>query len=89
MENEINVGSKIKDLRVGVEDKEIIKWISIDFEVWKNYCLLWKNWSGKSTLSSFLMWHPKYEWISWEINIDNEKLLDLNYSKKSCSMSPF
>ena len=60
---------EIKNLKVWVGDKEILKWISLNFELWKNYCLLWKNWSGKSTLSSFLMWHPKYEYISWSVDI--------------------
>jgi len=61
---------KIKDLKVWIWDKEILKWINMNFELWKNYCLLWKNGSGKSTLSSFLMWHPKYECISWSVDIE-------------------
>ena len=60
---------QIKNLKVWVAEKEILKGISINFEIWKNYCLLWKNWSGKSTLSSFLMGHPKYEYISGEVSI--------------------
>lgn len=74
---------QIKDLKVWVADKEILKWVSIDFEIWKNYCLLWKNWSGKSTLSAFLMWHPKYEYISWEIQIDWNNLLELSPEDRS------
>jgi len=74
---------KIKKLRVWVENKEILKWINLEFELWKNYCLLWKNWSGKSTFSSFLMGHPKYKLISWEITIDWENLFDLNPEKRS------
>ncbi len=74
---------KIENLKVWVEWKEILKWITINFEIWKNYCLLWKNWSGKSTLSSFLMWHPKYEHISWKINIDWKNLLNLSPEERS------
>lgn len=74
---------EIKDLKVWVGEKEILKWLSINFEIWKNYCLLWKNWSGKSTLSAFLMWHPKYEYISWSINIDWNDLLDLSPEERS------
>ncbi len=75
----------IKNLRVKVswEDKEILKWISVCFESWKNYCLLWKNGSWKSTLSSFLMWHPKYEYVSWDISIDDENLLDMEPNQRS------
>jgi len=69
---------KIKDLKVWVGEKEILGWVNLNFELWKNYCLLWKNWSWKSTVSSFLMWHPKYEYISWSVDFDWDNLLDLN-----------
>lgn len=74
---------EIKNLKIWVDDKEILKWVDLKFEKWKNYCLLWKNWSGKSSLSSFLMWHPKYEYISWEIKIDWENLLELEPDERS------
>lgn len=74
---------EIKNLKVWVGDKEILKWLSVNFEIWKNYCLLWKNWSGKSTLSAFLMWHPKYEYISWSISIDWNDLLVLSPEDRS------
>jgi len=76
---------EIKDLKVKVTwwEKEILKWVSLKFELWKNYCLLWKNWSGKSTLSSFLMWHPKYEYIWGAVHLNWENLLDLNPEERS------
>ncbi|MDD2870519.1 MAG: Fe-S cluster assembly ATPase SufC [Candidatus Gracilibacteria bacterium] len=74
---------QIKDLKVGVADKEILKGVSIDFEIGKNYCLLGKNGSGKSTLSAFLMGHPKYEYISGEIQIDGNNLLELSPEDRS------
>lgn len=76
---------KIKDLKIWVEDKEILKWITLEFEKGKNYCLLGKNWSWKSSLSSFLMWHPKYEYISWKITIDWNNLLDMTPDERSKS----
>jgi len=76
---------KITDLHAGVEDKEIIKWISLNFELGKNYCLLWKNGSGKSTLSSFLMGHPKYKHISGEVSIDWEDLLEKDPEERSAA----
>lgn len=74
---------KIKDLKIWVEEKEILKWVNLEFEKWKNYCLLGKNWSWKSSLSSFLMWHPKYEYISWSIEIDGENLIEMEPNKRS------
>lgn len=77
----------IKNLKVKVsgEDKEILNWISVSFELWKNYCLLWKNWSGKSTLSSFLMGHPKYEYVCWDVSIDDKDLLEMEPNDRSKS----
>lgn len=74
---------KIKNLKVSVWEKEILKWISLNFEVGKNYCLLGTNWSWKSTLSSVLMWSPKYIVNSWTIKIDWENLLKLNPEERS------
>ena len=76
---------EIKNLEVGVEEKQILKKVSLQFELWKNYCLLGKNGSGKSTLSSFLMGHPKYECISWEVSIDGENLLEKRSRREKCS----
>ncbi len=76
---------KIKDLKINIWDKEILKWISLNFEEWKNYCLLWKNWSWKSTLSSVLAWNPKYKIISGDLSIDwkNLKLMSIEDRSKS------
>ena len=74
---------RIKNLQVSVWEKEILKWVSLDFELGKNYCLLWKNGSWKSTLSSVLMWHPKYEVTGWNISIDEEDLLEMEPNERS------
>ncbi len=78
-----NFWIKIKNLRVNISEKEILKWINLNFEIWKNYCLLWKNWSGKSTLSSVLAWSPKYEVKSWEVEINWKNLFSLSPEDRS------
>ncbi len=74
---------KIKNLKINVVEKEILKWVSLDFEVGKNYLILWKNWSGKSSLANFLMGNPKYEYREWEVSIDNQDLLKMWVSERS------
>ena len=76
---------EIKNLEVGVEEKQILKKVSLNFKLGKNYCLLGKNWSGKSTLSSFLMGHPKYEYISGSVSIDGEDLLEKDPEERSAA----
>ena len=64
----------IKDLCVRVADKEVLKDISLDFDLGKNYCIIGQNGSGKSSLAMTIMGHPKYEITSWELRIENWKL---------------
>lgn len=74
---------EIKNLEVWINDKKILDWVNLNFEKWKNYCLLWKNGSWKSTLSSFLMWNPKYDLIEWNINIDWKNLIEMEPEDRS------
>jgi len=73
----------IRNLHIEVWWREIISDLSISFELWKNYCLLWKNASWKSSLSAFLMGDPRYDYISWEILIDWKDLLSLKPDDRS------
>ena len=75
----------IKDLSVSVGEKEILNQLSCDFELGKNYCILWKNGSGKSSLAMTLMWNPKYEITNWEIILDGKKISDLSPDKRAKS----
>lgn len=74
---------KIDNLKVLVEEKEVLKWVSIDFELGKNYAFLWKNWSGKSSMALTIMWHPKYQVIWWDIIIDWESIKDMSADLRS------
>ena len=73
----------IKNISVSVGEKEILNQISYDFELWKNYCILWKNWSWKSSLAMALMWNPRYEITEWEIVLDGEKISELSPDKRA------
>jgi len=72
-----------KDLYVKVEDKEVLSWVNVRFELGKNYTILGKNGSGKSSFAYALMWHPKYEITKWDILLDGESLLDLSPDERA------
>ena len=61
----------LHNISVGVEDKQIIDDLSLEFELGKNYCILGKNGSGKSSLAMAIMWHPSYEVTSWKLKVKN------------------
>ena len=73
----------INNLSVSVWEKEILNWISYNFELGKNYCVLWKNGSWKSSLAMTLMWNPKYEITEWSITLDWEEISKLWPDKRA------
>lgn len=73
----------VKNLKVKVGEKEILKWISLNFELGKNYLLLWKNWSGKSSLASTIAGNPKYEVIDWNIELNWKDLISMTPDERS------
>lgn len=69
----------LKNLSVEIDEKTILDNISMDFELGKNYCIIGKNGSGKSSLAMTVMGHPKYEITAWSLEIENWKLkIDLS-----------
>lgn len=72
----------LKNLTASVDNKEILKNLSFDFEQWKNYCILGKNGSGKSSLAMSIIWNPKYQ-IQWDILLDWVSLKELSIEEKS------
>ena len=73
----------IKDLKVWVEEKEVLKWVDMSFELGKNYCILGKNGSGKSSLAMSIMWHPSYEIIDGSITLDWVDLSQMEPDERS------
>lgn len=51
---------KLTNLKVSIEEKEILKGIDFEFEQGKTYAVMGPNGSGKSTLAYSIMGHPAY-----------------------------
>ncbi len=67
----------LSHISVSVQDKQVVTDFSAHFAVGKNYCLLGKNGSGKSSLALAIMGHPHYSITAGEATIDGEALNDM------------
>lgn len=68
---------KIDNLHVSVDDKPILKGVTLEVKQGEIHALMGPNGSGKSTLAYALMGHPKYEITSGTIEIDGVNLVEL------------
>ena len=74
---------EIKDLRVSVEGREILKGVSLAVDRGEFHAVMGPNGSGKSTLSHALMGHPGYEVTGGEVLFKGRNLLDLAPDERS------
>src|SRR3989442_15746287 len=68
---------EIKDLRVSVEGREILKGVSLSVNKGEVHAVMGPNGSGKSTLSHTLMGHPNYKVISGQVLFKGKNILTL------------
>ena len=63
---------EVKDLKVKIEDKEILKGISLEVNKDEVVALMGPNGSGKSTLAYALMGHPRYQITNGKIMLNGK-----------------
>ena len=67
----------VRDLRVEVEGKEILRGVDLDVPQGEVHALMGPNGSGKSTLAYTVMGHPKYVVTGGSVSFDGEDVLPL------------
>lgn len=69
---------EIKDLRIAIEGKEIIKGINLEVKAGEVHAMMGPNGSGKSTLAAALAGREDYEITHGKVQFLGEDLLELN-----------
>ncbi|GEK30162.1 ABC transporter ATP-binding protein [Kurthia zopfii] len=73
----------IKDLHVSIEDKEILKGVNLTLNTNEIHAIMGPNGTGKSTLASAIMGHPKYVVTSGTITLDGEDVLEMEVDERA------
>jgi Fe-S cluster assembly ATP-binding protein len=73
----------IQDLRVSINDNEIIRGLDLEISKGKVHAVMGPNGSGKSTLAKVMAGHPDYIVTSGDILLDGESILEIEPDERS------
>jgi Fe-S cluster assembly ATP-binding protein len=74
---------EIKNLRVSIDGKEILKGLDLIVEQGKVHAIMGPNGTGKSTLAYTLMGHPNYTVTQGEVYFKGQNVLELEPDERS------
>jgi Fe-S cluster assembly ATP-binding protein len=74
---------QVKNLKVRVEDREILKGINLTVNTGEVHAIMGPNGSGKSTLARALSGHPGYEVTEGQVLYDGKDLLDMDPDERA------
>ncbi|MBD2848243.1 Fe-S cluster assembly ATPase SufC [Paenibacillus sp. IB182496] len=73
----------VNGLKAEIEGKEILKGIDLNIKGGEIHAIMGPNGTGKSTLASALMGHPKYEVTSGTATLNDEDLLEMEVDARA------
>ncbi|GIO31402.1 MULTISPECIES: Fe-S cluster assembly ATPase SufC [Paenibacillus] len=73
----------IQGLKAEIEGKEILKGINLEIKGGEIHAIMGPNGTGKSTLASALMGHPKYEVTDGNATLNGEDLLEMAVDERA------
>lgn len=73
----------VDGLKATIEGKEILKGINIDIKGGEIHAIMGPNGTGKSTLASAIMGHPKYEVTAGTALLDGEDVLEMGVDERA------
>ncbi|GAB2723279.1 Fe-S cluster assembly ATPase SufC [Paenibacillus thermoaerophilus] len=73
----------IDGLRATIENKEILKGVNLKIRGGEVHAIMGPNGTGKSTLASAIMGHPKYEVTGGTITLNGEDVLEMEVDERA------
>jgi Fe-S cluster assembly ATP-binding protein len=73
----------IKNLHAEVDGKEILKGVNLEISGGETHAIMGPNGTGKSTLASVVMGHPKYTVTKGEILLDGKNVLEMEVDERA------
>ncbi|MEW4368899.1 Fe-S cluster assembly ATPase SufC [Paenibacillus kandeliae] len=73
----------IEGLKATIENKEILKGVNLSMKGGEIHAIMGPNGTGKSTLASALMGHPKYEVTDGVVTLDGEDVLEMEVDERA------
>ncbi|PAV28672.1 Fe-S cluster assembly ATPase SufC [Virgibacillus profundi] len=74
---------EIKNLHVQIEGKKILKGVDLTIKGGEFHAVMGPNGTGKSTLASAIMGHPKYEITEGSVHLDGEDVLEMEVDERA------
>lgn len=74
---------QISGLKASVEGKEILKGVDLSIQGGEVHAVMGPNGTGKSTLASAIMGHPKYEVTDGSITLNGEDVLEMEVDERA------
>lgn len=74
---------KIEDMHVSVEGKSILQGLNLEVKGGEVHAVMGPNGTGKSTLASAVMGHPKYEVTQGKVELDGENVLEMDVDERA------
>ena len=73
----------IKDLHAEVDGKEILKGVDLEIKGGETHAIMGPNGTGKSTLASVVMGHPKFKVTKGSVTLDGKNVLDMEVDERA------
>jgi len=73
----------IKGLHAEVDGKEILKGVNLEIKGGETHAIMGPNGTGKSTLASVVMGHPKFKVTKGSVTLDGKNILDMEVDERA------